>query len=409
MNQEMSDTLELNVEKARKAVGSLFDTQPDVKPDAKKGRKEIVVGQGAGNPYYKKAQPLEGAKKDEMAAKKKEVDLDMIGGWPEDDWTFDTSPAKAEPKPPLPQKPIIKAPSTSRADMDMDVNLEMPPKAKNPFSSIRPRDDEKSFEKEPIVAEKRQNLDESQPVMLISPEYTESNKSRYLFLRDDDEFATFRKKYMARNQKYIRKENVPKPAVTAKEVSARALERDRQTRPVKRLSNIAEAQTHSGMSNPARWLVIVLVVVFLTMMTFLVRQNIVVGMELEQANERLQHLPTLESEITRTMLELAELREENERLAAILAVEEDAIYNGEYETSEEGGIIEEDSSEPLPQQPAPPTDTERIHIVAPGDNLSRISVQFYGNDSPENINRIITANNLTNPDNLQVGDRLVIP
>ena len=48
-------------------------------------------------------------------------------------------------------------------------------------------------------------------------------------------------------------------------------------------------------------------------------------------------------------------------------------------------------------------------VVQPGDTLSNIAKQFYGN--PNDYNRIFTANRdkLSDPDKIQAGQELVIP
>jgi LysM repeat protein len=53
---------------------------------------------------------------------------------------------------------------------------------------------------------------------------------------------------------------------------------------------------------------------------------------------------------------------------------------------------------------APPVTQERIHVVQAGDNLYRIGLQ-YG----FTIEALVTYNNLTNPDRLDVGQQIRIP
>lgn len=48
-----------------------------------------------------------------------------------------------------------------------------------------------------------------------------------------------------------------------------------------------------------------------------------------------------------------------------------------------------------------------IYIVKSGDNLSKISKSFYGN--PNEYIRIAKANNIPDPDKIQVGQELRIP
>ncbi|CAD2073625.1 hypothetical protein GCM10007275_04030 [Jeotgalicoccus coquinae] len=48
------------------------------------------------------------------------------------------------------------------------------------------------------------------------------------------------------------------------------------------------------------------------------------------------------------------------------------------------------------------------HVVTAQDNLYRIAIQYYGDGSAENVQRIMEANGVT-PDNLTVGQELIIP
>jgi len=48
-----------------------------------------------------------------------------------------------------------------------------------------------------------------------------------------------------------------------------------------------------------------------------------------------------------------------------------------------------------------------MYVVKSGDNLSNISKAFYG--SPNDYTKITQANNISNPDKIQVGQQLKIP
>lgn len=54
--------------------------------------------------------------------------------------------------------------------------------------------------------------------------------------------------------------------------------------------------------------------------------------------------------------------------------------------------------------PVPPTATPRIHVVQPGDNLTRIAQQF-----GVSVDAIMEANGMANPHRIYPGQRLVIP
>lgn len=48
-----------------------------------------------------------------------------------------------------------------------------------------------------------------------------------------------------------------------------------------------------------------------------------------------------------------------------------------------------------------------MYVVKSGDTLSKISKNYYGN--PNEYNKIAQANNISNPDKIQVGQQLRIP
>ena len=60
-------------------------------------------------------------------------------------------------------------------------------------------------------------------------------------------------------------------------------------------------------------------------------------------------------------------------------------------------------------QPSPTSGPKRTYKVQPGDSLSKIAAQFYGN--PNDYMRIFEANKdtLNDPNKIQIGQELVIP
>jgi nucleoid-associated protein YgaU len=65
--------------------------------------------------------------------------------------------------------------------------------------------------------------------------------------------------------------------------------------------------------------------------------------------------------------------------------------------------------DPALAPPAPPTTADKTYTVAAGDSLSKIAKQFYGNANE--YMKIFDANKdkLTDPNNIKVGQQLVIP
>lgn len=62
-----------------------------------------------------------------------------------------------------------------------------------------------------------------------------------------------------------------------------------------------------------------------------------------------------------------------------------------------------------PPTAAAPTQSQKTYTVKPGDTLSKIAKEFYGNANE--YNKIFQANQdkLSDPDKIQVGQELVIP
>ncbi len=67
-------------------------------------------------------------------------------------------------------------------------------------------------------------------------------------------------------------------------------------------------------------------------------------------------------------------------------------------------------AQPIDASKKPAVSPKRlIHTVASGDTLGKIASRYYGSSEPNVVSRIAGANNMTNPDDLSVGQRLVIP
>jgi LysM repeat protein len=66
-----------------------------------------------------------------------------------------------------------------------------------------------------------------------------------------------------------------------------------------------------------------------------------------------------------------------------------------------------DDAEPAETTPTPASG--QTYTVVSGDSLAKIAGRVYGSQSQANIKKIIDANGITNPDNLQIGQQLIIP
>lgn len=64
---------------------------------------------------------------------------------------------------------------------------------------------------------------------------------------------------------------------------------------------------------------------------------------------------------------------------------------------------------PAPKPAAPSNTGGFVYTVVRGDTLSAIASRMYGSGSTANVNRIASANGITNPSHIKVGQRLTIP
>lgn len=83
---------------------------------------------------------------------------------------------------------------------------------------------------------------------------------------------------------------------------------------------------------------------------------------------------------------------------------EDTTSEDSTEDAEEPDTAEEDTETETPET----ENANASHVVTPSDNLYRIAIQYYGDGSAANVQRIMEANGVT-PDNLTVGQELIIP
>lgn len=96
------------------------------------------------------------------------------------------------------------------------------------------------------------------------------------------------------------------------------------------------------------------------------------------------------------------------------AFEEQVSDGDEVETTEVSSasveVVEREPvvfEEVLEVQPEEPQTQESYHIVKQGDTLTTISILYYGNK--EQVNAICQANNITKPDNIKTGQKLLLP
>jgi len=184
----------------------------------------------------------------------------------------------------------------------------------------------------------------------------------------------------------------------------------------------ASAPVSSGMPSFMRGIIAAFTIMLLLMMVFLIHRTAVLSERLEEANTQLLTIPTLEHELNSVRIDLEGAREslaaaeaENTRLTNLVSSDNmagDATGEGEGDENGADDPADDNADAPAttePAIPAAPPAANRTHTVVRGDSLSRISSQFYGSSAPSYIQRIMDANNITNPDNIVVGDTLIIP
>ena len=67
------------------------------------------------------------------------------------------------------------------------------------------------------------------------------------------------------------------------------------------------------------------------------------------------------------------------------------------------------SSGSASQEAAPEQKPDEEYTVQSGDTMEAIARRFYGTYSPEKVELIMKANNMTNPNKLSIGQKLIIP
>ena len=57
----------------------------------------------------------------------------------------------------------------------------------------------------------------------------------------------------------------------------------------------------------------------------------------------------------------------------------------------------------------PTTVENKLYQIKNGDTMSKILIQFYGNASKENEEKVLKVNNMSNPNKLTAGEKIIIP
>jgi LysM repeat protein len=179
-----------------------------------------------------------------------------------------------------------------------------------------------------------------------------------------------------------------------------------------------EPYVEAGISGAGRGIIIGLAVLFLMLMLFLIYRNNILSSQIEEYREAIAAMPA-DTQIEMNLLQI-ELEQYKEQLSAAQAEitrlrtsQPEAPPVQEPETPATPEPPPEPAATPSPPPPAPVSPAASgesvVHVVQTGDSLYRISTRYYGNGLPSSRQRIIDANNITNPDTIQIGMPLTIP
>lgn len=168
--------------------------------------------------------------------------------------------------------------------------------------------------------------------------------------------------------------------------------------------------------NIIRYAAAFVALVILIIMVVLVFQNARLRRELNEANLKIETIPSVDSEVTVLQFtnekleeELQQARDEIISLEKQLTDARTGVYtpaatNGNENQGTRPTTDVSQTAEPTPAQ-------QRTHTVVRGETLSKIAAAYYGTGSQANIQKIIDANPtvITNPNNIKPGDVYVIP
>ena len=128
------------------------------------------------------------------------------------------------------------------------------------------------------------------------------------------------------------------------------------------------------------------------------------NIETDYSQEELQELEEAALSAIRSKEDDAEEEAESDSAEA----EEEDEPAAEPEADTETDTAEEDTETDTESDSSETQYANASHVVTPEDNLYRIAIQYYGDGSAANVQRIMEANGVT-PDSLSVGQELIIP
>ena len=172
---------------------------------------------------------------------------------------------------------------------------------------------------------------------------------------------------------------------------------------------------HEGPS-PLRYMLGIILIGMLALMAILAYSNRGLRLDLVRyqalaatANDNAAEITSLGLALDASQADNAALQAKLDEMAALL----EAGYPGGNDTDTPpdspgrpgDGTPYVPATTPPPQAPAPV-----IHIVESGQILSRIALQHFGSSNQRYVDLIVNANdNLTNPNDIYIGQRLIIP
>ncbi|MCL2570918.1 MAG: LysM peptidoglycan-binding domain-containing protein [Defluviitaleaceae bacterium] len=232
---------------------------------------------------------------------------------------------------------------------------------------------------------------------------------------DDEDFSNFRNRYSAHDvistpKETREKETRVKEARDGGTVAPIAVHR--------REAAASHSPSEGDGANPLRYLLAIVLVGVLALMAFLAFNNRNLRRDLYAAQAQVNEADDSAGELERLNLELNGYRADlTEARVTIEDLEAQLGAQGYASTTEDDPYANEETpnrpnDETTPEEPPqpPPTPDPVIHIVQPGEVLSRIANQHYGSSAQIYIDKIVAANDhLTNANAIQPGQELVIP
>jgi nucleoid-associated protein YgaU len=375
--KDLSNTLDLyNVDFAKKAVGNLFDKEDD---------EDIIEEEEPDFSPPPKRRPVRGFNDDaDIPDRGVRKVRPIIRDEPKE--ALDTPPDDGVGDDEFEELKLVRA---------------KPPLQKPQVSSAIP-----GPQRRPRLSRVADEEDDEEEAAEVSPNTSPGRPrarpagSRYVFVEDEDRFSSFRRK-----PDILEKDGAKSASKDKDEASAGGKGATGRQKPAKELKR-DRPLFDGGYVEPGAPDIIkiasigvagiaLVIIIILLINNGSLRNQVGEADGLQAENTRLQD----ELNLIRIELEGAVESLSNAQLQLQQQQEQEDLMLMELPDDEFG---EESGSMAM-------ADAVRTHTVVSGDSLSRIANTFFGDSSQANIQRIMEANNITNPNSIHVGQVLDIP